>query len=195
MNISKFGERIMWLGAGAGRAWLFDMRAEEGVLYCASEGEGWTLGAEGGLPVTPARLLGLAGLKALPDGPATVAYAPADDAWVVWLESDRGDRLVFLDRGSGLPVRVEERDSDGQVRASSTIKLARYEPVRSGGLPGGPAFPTLIDISTTGGGGAVRLALRSPNDEVEERFFDLEWLTRMFAPRRMEGPCGQVARE
>ena len=109
----------------------------------------------------------------------------------------RGDIAVFVGyarRGPvSLPVRIEDRSATGHWIATSTISLARYETVTVQGLPGGPAFPTLIDIRSGDDGGSVRLALRSPNDEVESRFFDLEWLIRVLEPERTEGPCSQLA--
>ena len=62
-----------------------------------------------------------------------------------------------------------------------------------GNLPGGAAFPTLIDIRTGDDGGSIRLAVRSPNDDVDPHFFDLEWLIRVLEPERTEGPCGRLA--
>jgi hypothetical protein len=193
LNVSKFGERIMWLGAGPGRAWLFDLRNGESTLYCTADSVGWMMGSETGLPVTPPDLLALAGLEALPDEPTTVSYAAADDAWVVTLRQPDRERRVFLDRRSGLPVRVEDRTMEGSWLATSTINLARYKTVTLGNLPGGAAFPTLIDIRTGHDGGSVRLAVGSPNDDVDTRYFDLEWLIGVLEPEQTEGPCGQLA--
>ena len=49
-----------------------------------------------------------------------------------------------------------------------------------------PKFPTLIDIFNADDTAAVKVAARSPTDQVKDRFFDLDWLMSVFAPDRIE---------
>ena len=194
MNVSKFSERVVWIGAAPGHAWVFDLRGDETVLHCTLDRDGWSLGTDGKLPVTPQGLLAMAGLEQLSAEPAAVEYDLAEDAWIVHTRRPGGSGRLFLDRATGLPVRTEELGPDGHLLAASTLKLSRYEPVSIDGLPGGPKFPTLIDIETTIGG-SMRLALRGPTNNVSEKYFDLDWLVKVLAPDRREGDCGMLTRK
>ena len=69
------------------------------------------------------------------------------------------------------------------------MKLSRYERVDViGASPlAGPRFPTLVDIVGTDNGIKVRLAVSGPtDDEVEARFFNLNWLTETFKPVKVQ---------
>ncbi len=183
-NIEKFGQRLMWLGSSGRRSWLFDFRSDETVLHLAGSPQ-----EARRLPIEPAAVLRLCGLTPLPEAPPeppAVEYDADRDAIVVTVEL-AGPTRLFLDRRRGLPVRVEELSADGSVALYSRIKLARYEPLAVGAAPlGGPEFPTLVDI-VGADGTAAKLAVRSPTDEVADRYFDLDWLLEVFPPDRVEG--------
>jgi hypothetical protein len=193
LDITKFGERIMWLGSNGPEAWLFDFRGDETVLHVAAPGDGPVVEGSGDLPIEPGSLFALCGLTRLaPSVTAVVAWDAGLDAYVVGPPpGGRGTRL-FLDRQALLPVRAETLDAEGRVLLYSELNLRRYEPVRMAGAPlrSGPRFPTLVDIYSTDDRVGVKLSVYSPVDDAEEvrpRYFDLEWLVEKFRPGRIEG--------
>lgn len=193
LNISKFGERLMWLGSDDRQSWLFDFRGDETVLYRSTGDQRSDDRADAQLPIDPAALLRLSGLIRLPpeepQGPAPVGYNAQLDAWVVMIPLPSEVLRLHLDRATLLPVRVEALSPDGRVRLYSRLRLDRYESVAMVGVGPGqrPKFPTLIDIFNADDTAAVKVAARSPTDQVKDRFFDLDWLMSVFVPDRIEG--------
>ncbi len=179
LNISKFSERFMWIGSGAGRAWLFDFRGDRTTLDVVDAGDGRRQG--GPVPINPATLVALCGLIRLPATPVPVEYDRDLDAFAVTVAASVPLRML-LDRATGLPVRAELLE-DGAVLVSSMLKLDRYDRLEMAGAAGfGPEVPTLIDI-TGGEGLQVKLSVRGPRDTgVKDQFFDLEWLKERFEP-------------
>ncbi|MHC4416026.1 MAG: hypothetical protein ACYS0G_12150 [Planctomycetota bacterium] len=192
LNISKFGERLMWAGSRGGTSWIFDLRSDETVLYLGSGAPGSLAPGVGPLPIDPDMLLTLCGLTRLPpsqpEGLPPVRYDAQYDAWMGTVEKPRGMTRLFLDRRTLLPVRVEALSPEGRILLHSRLALSRYEGVRiSGARPvTRPAFPTLVDVFATDDSGSMKIAVRSPSEEVEDRFFDLEWLKTRFPPERTE---------
>ena len=72
LNISKFGERLMWLGSDDRQSWLFDFRGDEKVLYRATGDQRSDDRADAQLPIDPTALLRLSGLIRLPPRASTV---------------------------------------------------------------------------------------------------------------------------
>ena len=188
LNVSKFGERLMWLGSNETAGWVFEFGDGLTVLRLAVGPAGDR--ARGQLPIDPADLVALCGLMRL-DERARVAYDEGLDAWVIGPPPDGAGLRVYLDREKRLPVRAELRDEAGGILFYSGIKLQRYDRLgETGAAPGSaPLVPTLVDIFGTGGFEA-KLAVRDPTaDEQEQRadYFDLDWLTGKFPPDRVEG--------
>ncbi len=192
LNISKFGERLMWLGSDDRQSWLFDFRGDETVLYRATGDQRSDDRADAQLPIDPAALLRLCGLVRLPpeeaQGPAPVGYNSHLNAWVVMIPLPGEVLRLHLDRATLLPVRVDALSPDGRVLLYSRLRLDRYESVAMVGVGPGqrPKFPTLIDIFNADDTAAVKVVARSPTDQVKDRYFDLDWLMSKFAPDRIE---------
>ncbi len=194
MNISKFGERILWLGSRGKWAWVFDFRGDETVLSCVCHEELRARGDTAGIFMVPQSLLGLCGLTRLPEPSAEqplVSNDPHSDQLMVTVSRPDGSRRLFIDRGTLLPVGVEDLSVDGVLLVSSTINLARYAPVAVEGAGPGqrPMFPTLIDIDAPDKSSSVKIAVRRPTNDVKDRFFDLNWLMTAMPPERVEGEC------
>lgn len=186
LNVSKFGERFFWAGSSGEASWVFDFRGDDTVLYLAHDAEA-PAGA-GPLPVGPGGLLELCGLArwpALPEGgPPPVGYDPQRNAWVVRV----GRARWYVDRDRLLPVRVEVLSSEGLVLQHSRIVLNRYERVKSArsGLSRPEEFPSFVDLFAGDGSGSVTIVARGPTDDVEPRYFDLDWLVSRFRPVRVQ---------
>ena len=194
LNIEKFGQRILWLGSDEQHHWLFDFREDDSVLYLGTNGEPTGGQGAGHLPIQPHTLLTLCGLSRL--GPSVgerrtaVKYDAHHDAWVVTLETHTQSARLYLDRHTLLPVWVEALSPDGRILFHSELAMARYDSVAIAGAPAvhRPKFPTLVDIFSADDTDtpAIKLAVRSPTDEVQDHYFDLKWLTDAFAPDRTE---------
>lgn len=193
MDVQKLGERLMWLGSNRSATWMVDFSNDETVLYLYD-----AKGDSGGdpairLPIQPHSLVKLFGLGRLPvefPGPSpAVTYDSQRQAWVVTVQESKELIRLYFHRDSLLPIRVELLSPDSAVVMHSTLPLRRYEPVQiTGAVPGTqPRFPTLVDIIYADGSGSVKVAVRNPTDEVQERYFDLDWIKRAFAPDRIEG--------
>ncbi len=194
MSISKFGERILWLGSRGKRAWVFDFGGDETVLSCVCYEEFQAPGDAAGIFVMPQSLLGLCGLTRLPEPSAehpSVNLDPHSDALMVTVRRPNGTRRLFIDRDTLLPVGVEDLSADGAILVSSTINLARYAPVAVEGAGPGqrPMFPTLIDIDAADKSATIKIAVRRPTNVVKEKYFDLNWLMSVMPPERVEGEC------
>lgn len=194
LNISKFSERILWLGSRGKWAWVFDFRGDETVLSCVGHEEFRPPGDAAGIFVVPQSLLGLCGLTRLPEPSAehpSVSHDPHSDVLMVTVSRQDGTRRLFIDRETLLPVGVEDLSAEGALLVSSTINLARYAPVAVEGAGPGqrPMFPTLIDIDAPDKSASIKIAVRRPTNEVEDRFFDLNWLMSAMRPERVEGEC------
>jgi hypothetical protein len=195
MALSKFGERLLWLGARPGRAWLFDFRGGETALYCAEAGGELPPGAPARAILEPSSLLALAGLARLPELPIDqvppIEYDTAERAWTVRVDGPDGPLVLYLDRRTTLPVRVDSfSEAGGELSCWSRLTLSRYDTVSRGG----PMFPTLLDIHAGDGSGQVKISVYDPADAVKERLFDLEWLIGALKPSRIEGLCGRESR-
>ncbi len=192
LNISKFGERLMWLGSDDRQSWLFDFRGDETVIYRATDDQRSDDRDDAQLTIEPASLLRLRGLIRLPpeeaQGPAPVGYNAQLDAWVLMIPLPGEMLRLHLDRATLLPVRVDAMSPDGRLLLYSQLRLDRYESVAMVGVGPWqrPKFPTLIDIFNADDTAAVKVAARSPTDQVKDRFFDLDWLISVFAPERIE---------
>ncbi len=189
LNITKFGQRLFWLGSNASSTWIFDFRGDESVLHVAPVGQ-----APGTLPLEPSIMAALCGLAELPpDMRSPVRYDAEHNAWVVAAESRGRAVRLYLDRKALLPVRAELLDETGEVALFSRLKLSRYERIAAAGSPAGsgPLFPTLIDLLSSDDRLAVKLSVPSPSDDVlEERFFDLDRLIEAFKPVTVEESTG-----
>jgi hypothetical protein len=186
----KVGRDLLWLGSDDERFWFFDMMGDESRLFVASHADAHRAVESWSLPIAPLALLDLMGLTAVPgaagDGPGGVTLDAERDAWIVHAAGAGGRMRLFLDRTSGLPVRVESIGPDDAVVLASD--LGRYRSVDVPGVAAArrPRMPTLIDIADPAGTMSVKLALGTP--EVDESapqwgtVFDLAALTRYFRP-------------
>jgi hypothetical protein len=183
IDVTKFGERLMWIGCNERLAWAFEFDREDGTALRVAGREGAP--AAGGLPVDPALVIALAGLVRLPDS-GTIERDGARDAWVLTPGAGTGALRLSFDRRSMLPLRVEVLDENGSVACYSRIERRRYEAL--GPLGSGPMFPTLVDVFGGDGESSIKLALRDPGPDPAPRgYFDVDWLSDRFRPARVAG--------
>ena len=93
MNITKFSERILWLGSRGKWAWVFDFRGDETVLSCVCHEELIARGDDAGIFMVPQSLLGLCGLTRLPEPSAehpSVSHDPHSDVLMVTVSRQDG---------------------------------------------------------------------------------------------------------
>jgi hypothetical protein len=192
LNVDVMGERIMWLGSDASRAWLFSFRGGETALRVVPADASMMAG-DHGLPVNPGAIFALCGLTPLPAAGSEPVLDAGRDALKVSGEVGAAPVLLYLDRVSLLPVRVEILARDGNVVTYSTIKLDRYERVRLAGrsVLAGELFPTHVDMYADEL--QVKISVYSPDDDVRDWYFDIEQLTEKFSPTRVESlaPLGR----
>lgn len=193
LDVQKLGERLMWLGSNGSASWMVDFGNDETVLYLYDANSDADTDRAVRPPIHPHTLVKLFGLGRLPaefpgSSPA-VTYDSQRQAWVFVVPDQQQLLRLYFDRESLLPIRVEVLSPDLVVLMHSTLRLRRYEPVQiTGAVPGTqPRFPTLVDIIYADGSGSVKVAVRNPTDAVQERYFDLDWIKRAFAPDRIEG--------
>ncbi len=187
IDITKFGERLMWMGCDARYAWVFEFDKKDGTGLRLADRDG-DAGDE--LPIDPAVVIALAGLDRLPEAGEAVARDQARDAWVLNVNGTVAPLRLYLDRRTTLPLRVELLDERGNVAFYSRIDPRRYEPLRRDGIPvdSGALFPTLVDVFSSDDRSAIKLSMREPGpDPAPQGYFDLEWLTGRFRPERMAG--------
>lgn len=197
LQVSKLGERLLWMGSSGEQWWLFDlMNKDDRVLLLGTHED---LGERfGALGVKPLGLLDLLGLS--PIEGATDADQPAlvsNDIRAFTLEvKGRGGRLrIAFDQATLLPKRIELLDATGAVAAVST--LSRYASVDVPGMAimALPKMPLTIDIhreQSVGDtmAGDAKIALNETVGEIKEKaalqIFDLERLTAAMRPDRVE---------
>ncbi len=187
LNITKFGERLFWIGSDGSRTWMFDFRGDEAALLA-----GDAAGSQE-LPLEPSLLFALCGLARLPHAAVPVGYDAEHDAWSVAAESRGRAVRLYLDRKTLLPVRVEIPDDAGRAVLFSRLKLSRYERIAVAGRPvgSGPRFPTLVDLLSSDDRLAVKLSVPSPSDDaLDERFFELDHLIETFKPGSVDELTG-----
>jgi len=200
LTVGKLGRVMFWAGFDRERDWLFDLRRKEARrLHVGRRGPMHAPDARGrpALPVTPDRLVHLAGLERIdPEAAGHLAWDRARKAWRLDPESDAGKRggwRYWIDPATGRLVEVAWRDAAGEpvVRA----RLRRHERLETPGLAPGawPVLPTRIEVISERREAALKLTLGAPTgdpERVREKVFDLEALREMLGPvevERMEG--------
>jgi hypothetical protein len=201
IDITKFGERLMWLGCDARYAWVFEFDKKDGTALRLADRDGARDGDVDDerpnddlpiddLPIDPGIIIALAGLDRLPETGEAVARDQARDAWVLNVNGNRAPLRIYFDRRTTLPLRVEMIDGRGDVAYYSRIEPRRYEPLRRDGVAveSGSLVPTLVDVFSSDDRSAIKLSLREPGpDPAPQGYFDLDWLTGRFRPARMAG--------
>jgi hypothetical protein len=188
IDVTKFGERLLWVGCDARQAWVFEFDKKAGTALRRAGRDGPSEAGGDDLPVDPAIIIALAGLDRLPPADGTVVRDESRDAWVLSPGAHAAPIRVYLDRRTLLPLRVELLDEHGAIACSSRIDPRRYEPLRRDGIPvaSGALFPTLLDAAGSDGRSAIKLSLRDPGpDPAPQGYFDLDWLSGRFQPARV----------
>ncbi len=168
IDITKFGERLMWMGCDARYAWVFEFDKKEGTALQLADRDSASGEKEGvggdELPIDPAVVIALAGLDRLPEEGETVVRDQARDAWVLNVNGNGAPLRLYVDRRTTLPLRVELLDERGNVAFYSRIEPRRYELLRRDGVPvdSGALFPTLVDVFSSDDRSAIKLSLRDP---------------------------------
>lgn len=201
LDISKIGERLLWMGSSGEQWWLFDlMRKDDRVLYVGSrDALGERFGALGVKPLALLDLLGLSPIEPSEADAQAVGVDAESKAWTLQTQGRGGRLRIAFDQATLLPKRIELLDDLGAVVATST--LSRYESVEVPGLAvmARPKMPLTIDIrrelaadgDMTGGvAGNAKIALNATVGEIKEKaasqIFDLERLTAAMRPDRIE---------
>ncbi len=186
LQVQKLGKNLMWIGSDGESMWFFEFRDDETVLNVHRIEDS----ASGQLPIDPEMMLTLYGLRPLSEDSddASVGYDNDRNAWIVRYEDPAGATQLLIDIEVLVPIRIERLTLQGDLLAHSELRLSRYERVASRtAVPGtSPLFPTLVDIYGRDSEDSIKLALRSPTDQVKARVFDLELLKRAYPPDRVE---------
>lgn len=197
LQISKLGERLLWMGSSGEQWWLFDlMNKDERVLIVGThEDLGDRFGAIGVKPLGLLDLLGLSPIDCVTD--ANQPVTANNDLHAFMLDAKgRGGRLrIAFDQSTLLPKRIELLDATGAVAAAST--LSRYASVDVPGMAimALPKLPLTIDIHReqavgSSMAGDAKIALNETVGEIKEKaasqIFDLDRLTAAMRPDRVE---------
>jgi hypothetical protein len=199
LRAEKMDEVLFWLGSDAEHYWMFDLMGGETVLYVGRHKEGIE-DRRDPLLIRPLVLVDLLGLTPVPvpeideasaGSSAWFSFDEERDACIITADGAGGPMRLYLDRHSGLPVRVETLSLAGEVLLFS--ELGRYEtvPIRGIARAARPKAPTLIDLADPAGTISVKLALDQPSGELEgqpwDRVFALSRLLQAMRPDRIEG--------
>jgi hypothetical protein len=199
LRAAKMDEVLFWLGSDPEHYWMFDLMGEETVLYVGRHAERPD-DARNPLMVRPLSLVDLLGLAPIPVPEADGVSAEASgwfsfdadrDACVITAQGAGGPIRVFLDRGTGLPMRVETLSREGEVLLFSELGRYASVPIRGVARAARPKIPTLIDLADPAETISVKLALDRPSGDIEnqpwENIFALSRLLQAMRPDRIEG--------
>jgi hypothetical protein len=200
LRAEKLDEVLLWLGSDDGHYWMFDLMSEETVLYVGRHAGPEPGAGRAPLLIRPLALVDLLGLMpipvpeiddASPDAPGWFSFDAGRDACIIDAPGGGGRMRIYLDRSSGLPVRVETLSRDGRVLLFSELGRHRSVPVPGTSRAALPKMPTLIDLADPEGTVSVKLALDEPSGDIEDqpwdRVFALSRLVEALRPERIEG--------
>jgi hypothetical protein len=203
LDISKIGERLLWMGSNAEQWWLFDLMTKgDHVAYVGRHDEmGNGFGALGVRPLALLDLLGLSPIDAARDAEKPLVFDESIRAWTLRTTGRGGELRIAFDAVTYLPKRIELLDASGLVVAQST--LTRYASVDVPGLAimARPKMPLTIDIHRAATGeaaiaGDAKIALNETVGRIEPKqeasVFNLERLLAAMKPSRIERG-GQVS--
>jgi hypothetical protein len=130
LRAEKFDDVLLWLGSDVEHYWMFDLMSEETVLYAGRHAGAEPEAGRSPLLIRPLALVDLLGLTpipvpeidaASPDAPGWLSFDGDRDACIIGALGGGGPMRVYLDRTSGLPVRVETLSRDGRVLLFSAL--------------------------------------------------------------------------
>lgn len=201
LNISKAGERLMWIGSDEAQWWLFSFLDKPSTVSVRTWNDNASLDMS---VVSPRAFLHLSGLTALPD-PATVSVRMLPDGKRLQVEgrppplpTTEGGEVVeqrmrwTIDAATGFPAEIELLADDGTAIARST--LSEYISAEIDGAPPGdfPKVPRRIVVVRCAGAteadGAeysLSISLDGPSgrgQRIKPRFFRLPELMETFRP-------------
>jgi len=197
LAIGKLGETFLWLGSGAERYWLFELKPPQGqppTAYVGRFGEPLRTDIALPLPIRPDALIDLLGITTIANNPSLQPVA--DSSGVTFIvsnpELEDGPRIyIRLDANTALPQHVTLTDSYGMILLHA--ELDQYEPLKlDGAAPGSwPKLPTRIAVTSEQYDAELTLFLSSLNDgkargKVKDAQFDFDTLKNALKPEKIQ---------
>jgi hypothetical protein len=198
VNLTKVGERFLWLGSDETRWWAFDLASSPTTLTLGAHGDDEAL--EGApLGIQPLALLDLMGLgRWEANGAGTVAWSAEEAGWTFDVVGEGGPVRVVIDAQTRLPKRTAALDAAGEPALVG--ELEDYETVETEGMSPGasPKCPKRVALRRDASHGRITLFLEGPtgrSDLVKDGHFDLDRLQRLLKPERVVKSSEDAAEE
>jgi hypothetical protein len=184
LTIGKLGNPHFWLGSDAERYWLFDLGDKPRLAYVGKQASIANVKRRVlPLPIRPDQLIGLIGLRPMPETHAATVEVDSK-LYRVTLPPDQAlgklQPRIWVD-AQHRPHRIQLLDAKQRVLVDA--KLGSFARMRRANQPPGawPWMPQRVELSLGDGDATVTLFIRKPTDgagKIKDVQFDFDRLRR-----------------
>ncbi len=184
VNLTKVGERFLWLGSNDSQFWIFDLASEPRTLQIGLHSAAVDGRVDSPMGLSPLMLLDLMGLGHV-EANGEVRWSPDPTGWTLDARADGGPIRIVVDPKTLQIIQVTALGEDGLARLSSDLDELKTVDTNGVSPAESPKFPTRVRLRRVGSDDRVDLYFDVPTGRsgmVNENLFDIERLKKLLKP-------------